>query len=137
MEVAIKILNDQIYIDKDFIRRFGRESIQKYNYEIITIDDKYKECVGKDFVIDENTNKIVFSESKFNERVKKENEEIILHQLIKRLEELTKDFVRVDLGAILEDLEDRKTEYREVLDEVRRIQGKGPVKYNIIKEEKN
>lgn len=42
----------------------------------------------------------------------------------KRLAELTKDFAQVEAGLIIDDLEERKQEFRTLLNEVRVLQGK-------------
>ncbi len=44
----------------------------------------------------------------------------------KRLAELTKDFAQVEAGLIIDDLEERKQEFRTLLNEVRVLQGKQP-----------
>lgn len=48
----------------------------------------------------------------------------------KRLAELTKDFAQVEAGLIIDDLEERKQEFRTLLNEVRVLQGKQPRKIN-------
>jgi hypothetical protein len=55
------------------------------------------------------------------------NNQQILYK-IKRLEELTKDLAQVQAGLIIEDIEDRKSEFRTLLNEVRVLQGKEPRK---------
>lgn len=45
---------------------------------------------------------------------------------INRLAELTKDFAQVEAGLIIDDLEERKAEFRTLLNEVRVLQGKQP-----------
>lgn len=47
-----------------------------------------------------------------------------------RLAELTKDFAQVQAGLIIDDLEDRKAEFRTLLNEVRVLQGKQPREIN-------
>ena len=49
-----------------------------------------------------------------------------LHIKLNRLEELTKDFAQVQAGLIIEDIENRKIEFRTLLNEVRVLQGKEP-----------
>lgn len=44
----------------------------------------------------------------------------------KRLAELTKDFAQVEAGLIIDDLDERKQEFRTLLNEVRVLQGKQP-----------
>lgn len=44
----------------------------------------------------------------------------------KRLAELTKDFAQVEAGLIIDELDERKAEFRTLLNEVRVLQGKQP-----------
>ena len=44
----------------------------------------------------------------------------------KRLAELTKDLAQVEAGLIIDDLDERKQEFRTLLNEVRVLQGKQP-----------
>lgn len=48
----------------------------------------------------------------------------------KRLAELTKDFAQVQAGLVIDDIENRKQEFRTLLNEVRALQGKQPRKIN-------
>ena len=74
--------------------------------------------------IDINGNRIITEE----EYEKKEDNEYEKVQQIKqkqqRLAELTKDFAQVQAGLIIDDLEERKQEFRILLNEVRVLQGK-------------
>lgn len=56
--------------------------------------------------------------------------DILLDTKIKRLEELTKDFVQVQAGLIIDDIEERKLEFQTLLNEVRVLQGKEPRQIN-------
>lgn len=47
-------------------------------------------------------------------------------EIQQRLTELTKDFAQVEAGLVIEDLEERKAEFRTLLNEVRVLQGKEP-----------
>lgn len=49
---------------------------------------------------------------------------------INRLTELTKDFAQVQAGLIITDIEERKQEFRTLLNEVRVLQGKQPREIN-------
>lgn len=51
---------------------------------------------------------------------------LALYEKTTRLTELTKDFAQVQAGLIIEDIEDRKSEFRTLLNEVRVLQGKEP-----------
>lgn len=54
-----------------------------------------------------------------------------IDEIIKRLEELTKDFAQVQAGFEILDIEERKKEFRTLLNEVRELQGKEPKTYNL------
>lgn len=47
-------------------------------------------------------------------------------EIQKRLEELTKDFAQVEAGLVIDDIEERKSEFRTLLNEIRVLQGKQP-----------
>lgn len=49
---------------------------------------------------------------------------------INRLTELTKDLAQVQAGLVIDDIEERKQEFRTLLNEVRALQGKQPRKIN-------
>ena len=74
--------------------------------------------------IDINGNRIITEE----EYEKEEDNEYEKVQQIKqkqqRLAELTKDFAQAQAGLIIDDLEERKQEFRILLNEVRDLQGK-------------
>lgn len=74
--------------------------------------------------IDINGNRIITEE----EYEKEEDNEYEKVQQIKqkqqRLAELTKDFAQAQAGLIIDDLEERKQEFRILLNEVRVLQGK-------------
>lgn len=50
----------------------------------------------------------------------------LMQEKINRLTELTKDFAQVEAGLIVPDIEDKKVEFRTLLNEVRVLQGKTP-----------
>lgn len=60
------------------------------------------------------------------EIVNKEQIEKLLKDKTVRLAELTKDFAQIQAGLIIDDIEDRKLEFRTLLNEVRVLQGKEP-----------
>lgn len=49
-----------------------------------------------------------------------------LYEKTTRLTELTKDFVQIQAGLIIENIEERYAEFRTLLNEVRVLQGKEP-----------
>lgn len=69
------------------------------------------------------------------EYVKEENNEYEKAQQImqkqQRLAELTKDFAQVEAGLVINNLEERKAEFRSLLNEIRILQGKQPREINI------
>ncbi len=58
------------------------------------------------------------------------NNKIIETKKKQRLAELTKDFAQVEAGLQIDDIEDRKQEFRTLLNEVRVLQGKQPREIN-------
>lgn len=101
---------------------------------IIVIDDKEYEVTDEEF-------DYLFSEQSKGKELKAVNgkvvaemhistQEEINNQLIfektKRLEELTKDFAQVQAGLTIDDIEERRNEFRILLNEVRVLQGKKP-----------
>ena len=88
--------------------------------------------ITKDMIdIDENDLKEIGKTKKFENgqvvsfEFEPDNTDIILIKQ-QRLAELTKDLAQVQVGLIIDDLEDRKTEFRTLLNEVRMLQGKQP-----------
>ena len=62
------------------------------------------------------------------------DEEIKQNRIIEiqtRLDNLDKDFRQADLGAVFEDLEERKAEFRELHNELRNLQGKPVRQYEV------
>ena len=52
-----------------------------------------------------------------------------LPELKARLEKLSQDFIQVQLGAVIEDIEDRKLEFISIQNEIREREGKEPRVY--------
>lgn len=63
----------------------------------------------------------------FTEEELKENREL---EIKKRLEQLTQDFVQVQCGAVLSDIDERISEFQTLHNELRVLQGKEPREYN-------
>lgn len=120
MEIAIKIINNKPYIDKDFVKRFGRENAPKYGYTIITIEEKYNDCVDSDFV------NLTFDINTYLKRKNAEENQLKINQNIKRMDELSKDFIQYIIGATVPDLDIKKQEFVRLHNEVRNLQGKEP-----------
>lgn len=66
---------------------------------------------------------VPFTEEQLKENRKKE--------IQIRLDQLDKDFRQADLGAIFEDLEERKAEFRELHNKLRVLLGKEPREYEV------
>ena len=124
VKICVKILNNgQVYIDKDFINNFGVEQVAKYGYTIVEIDEKYIDCEPEDF------NGLSFNLSKYeNRKLKISNEETIQNNL-RRMNELSKDFIQSYLGASIPNLDVKKQEFVRLHNEVRTLQGKEPRVY--------
>lgn len=123
MEIAIKIINNKPYIDKDFVKRFGKENASKYGYTIINIEDKYNDCVDSDFV------NLTFDINTYIKRKNAEENQIKINQNLKRMNELSKDFAQAFIGADVPNLDIKKQEFARLHNEVRNIQGKPPRVY--------
>lgn len=144
MFVAIrKEQNGSLYLDKDIYSRkheikdnngniqlvpiFTDEKLAMppYNYTKVEIDDIYADCQSSDF----NDN-LTFSVDKYNARKTLNNNLIRQREIQARLNELSQDFVQVVVGAELDDIEERKQEFKELHNELRGLLGKEPREYN-------
>lgn len=77
------------------------------------------------------TGKRTITEEEYEKHINNTYENILLiNKKQQRLAELTKDFAQVQAGLIIDDLEERKTEFRTLLNEVRVLQGKEPRQIN-------
>ena len=142
MFIAVKILNNYIYIDKDIYSRthevqdengnieivpvFTDEELSQppYNYTKVEIDDKYSDCQASDF--DED---LTFNLDKYNARKQKEKGLARIAEIKPRLEQLSQDLIQAQAGAVFEDLEERKAEFQELHNELRTLLGKEPREY--------
>lgn len=123
IRVCVKIINNKPYIDKDFIKNFGIDKVQQYGYTIVEIEEKYLDCLASDF------DGLNFNVEKYNLRKKHiESEEIIFNNL-RRMDELSKDFIQAYLGATIPNLDIKKQEFVRLHNEVRTLQGKEPRVY--------
>lgn len=126
MYIAIrKEPNGSLYMDKYFFNRYTYSDLARYNYTRVDVPEEYFEFI---FVEDFDDN-LKFSVEKFKARLKHEEEMRRLSQLKLRLQELSEDIVQIQCGAVFEDADDRKAEFREVHNEIRRIIGKEPRVY--------
>ena len=77
------------------------------------------------------TGKRTITEEEHEKQINNTYENILLiNKKQQRLAELTKDFAQVQAGLIIDDLEERKAEFRTLLNEVRALQGKEPRQIN-------
>lgn len=81
-------------------------------------------------------NSWVFDENKYQELLIEENERkqnalnlVRISEIQTRLNELSQDFVQVNLGAVFDDLEQRKAEFKSLHNELRGLLGKEPREY--------
>ena len=99
---------------------YRREDLIKppYNYKIVEIDDKYADCVISDFNDD-----LSFNVEKYNARKQKENNQLRINEIKPRLEQLSQDLIQAQVGAVFEDLEERKAEFITLHNELRQLLG--------------
>lgn len=140
MFIAIrKETNGSLYIDKKIYSRtqevqdeqgnitiqplFSDETLSKppYNYTKVEIDDKYSDCQASDFNED-----LTFSIEKYNVRNQKEKDFLRIEEIKPRLDQLSQDLIQAQAGAVFEDLEERKTEFQTLHNELRVLLGKEP-----------
>ena len=77
------------------------------------------------------TGKRTITEEEYEKQINNTYENILLiNKKQQRLAELTKDFAQIQAGFIIDDLEERKAEFRTLLNEVRVLQGKEPRQIN-------
>ena len=95
-----------------------------YNYTKVDIDDKYSDCQTSDFNDD-----LTFNVEKYNARKQKQDNENRIAQIKPRLEQLSQDLIQAQVGAVFEDLEERKAEFQVLHNELRVLLGKEPREY--------
>lgn len=108
-------------------RLFTDEELSKppYNFTKVEIEDKYSDCVGSDFNED-----LTFNVEKYNDRKKKDNNQLRIAEIKPRLEQLSQDLIQAQAGAEFDDLEERKQEFQTLHNELRILLGKLPRQYN-------
>lgn len=80
--------------------------------------------------VDLNGNRTISEEERIVSNTNDYTNSQLIFQKQTRLAELTKDFAQVEAGLIIDDLEQRKEEFRTLLNEVRVLQGKQPREIN-------
>lgn len=112
MIVAVrKEPNGSIYIDND-IERLGEDlrlyTLPPYNYTLIELDIKYKDCIGEDFNEDLTFNPVKFSTRKTLELAARYEERVV--ELIRNKYSLNQEL------AILRQATTKPVEYQEYFD---------------------
>ena len=123
IKICVKIINGKTYLDKDFIKNFGIDKVQQYGYTILEIDEKYYDCCVDDF------DGLVFNVIKYNARKQKIEDCDKIFNNLKRMDELSKDFIQAYLGASIPNIDIKKQEFVRLHNEVRTLQGKEPRVY--------
>lgn len=103
-------INDTFYYDEDYINK-----VKFCNANNLTITEIGRDDKGRIYQIQEFP-------PKTNEELLQET----LRDKIQRLEELSKDFIQIQAGFIIEDIEIKKLEFQTLLNDVRELQGKPP-----------
>ena len=99
-----KSFDNAIYTDENIIRGYDH----KFYLESETQSEAYKQAKAKNEVKINKIKQIAEKKS--------------------RLNELTKDLAQVQAGLVIDNIEDKKAEFRKLLNEVRVLQGKEPRK---------
>lgn len=128
MKIAIrKEQNGSIYIDKTALQRFDEEVLKQppYNYSFVEVEKE-------DFEPYDFNDDLTFSIEKYNERKQNALNLVRIGQIQTRLNELSQDFIQINLGAVFDDLEQRKQEFKFLHNELRSLLGKEPREYKEI-----
>lgn len=80
--------------------------------------------------VDLNGNRTISEEERIVSNTNDYTNSQLIFQKQTRLAELTKDLAQVQAGLIITDIEERKQEFRTLLNEVRVLQGKQPREIN-------
>ena len=95
------------------------------NNQIVGCSQAY--CESQEFICKE------VSKEEFNLFMSKEKDKELNEQrkveIQGRLNQLTQDFIQADLGAVFDDLEARKSEFKTLHNELRELQGKEKREY--------
>lgn len=116
-----------IYIKKGLFAKntdISESYYEKNQFKKVDIDDKYKDCVYSDF-----DNNLDFNVEKYYIRKQKEINQNRIAEIQQRLKQLSQDLIQAQVGAVFEDLEERKLEFQTLHNEVRVLLGKEPRVY--------
>lgn len=119
--------NGSLYMDKSFFLRYTDNDLERYNYTKVAVKKDYFPTITE---YDFNKDTLQFDEATYLARIAKEAELSKLPELQIRLNQLSEDIVQIQCGAVFEDAEARKAEFREIHNEIRRIIGKAPRTYS-------
>lgn len=96
----------------------------KNGFTKVELNEQYSDCCYEDFNDD-----LTFSVEKYNSRKQKEKDVIRIAEIDARLKKLDQDFRQADLGAVFEDLDERKAEFITLHNELRQLLGKPAREY--------
>lgn len=128
MKIAIrKEQNGLIYIDKTALQKFNEETLKQppYNYSFVEVEKE-------DFEPYDFNDDLTFNIEKYNERKQNALNLVRIGQIQTRLNELSQDFIQINLGAVFDDLEQRKQEFKFLHNELRSLLGKEPREYKEV-----
>lgn len=95
------------------------------NNQIVGCSQAY--CESQEFICKEVSKEefdLFMSQEKDNELKQKR-----IAEIQSRLSQLSQDFIQADLGAVFDDLEERKREFKTLHNELRELQGKEKREY--------
>lgn len=124
----MKVLINKYGIDKTIFGQKWFSEETHLNGQVVEIEDTYNDCVFEDFEL--VNNEYVFSIEKYNARKQRENADNRIAEIKPRLEQLSQDLIQAQAGAVFEDLEERKAEFKTLHNELRVLLGKEPREYN-------
>lgn len=124
MIIAVKILeNGNSYIDKNFVKRFGIEKADEYQYSLINIEDRYSDCESSDF------DDLYFNPEKYYMR--KESEISIQYEEM-IVSEIRKKYSLNQELAILRQRDSKFAEYQEYFNYVEQCKSKAKQFFNMV-----
>lgn len=106
MSANFKFSDKCLYTDKNIVRGFDG---------VLRFEDETK---TSEYLVNKNNYETI------------QNNQQLIAEKQARLTELTKDFAQVNAGLIIDNLEERRAEFRTLLNEVRVLQGKEPRQIN-------
>lgn len=114
-------INKQGYFSKRFYW-FTEKEIEESELYIVECDKE--DCEHSDF--DFIDGKFVFNIEKYNLRKQELANQQRIAEIKQQLQKYTEDFVQVECGLIIPDIEQRRQHFAELLNEIRVLEGKSP-----------